>query len=70
VLVTYQISMLLGADPQMTVAPSAELPQFLYLGMMELHVVLDGKSMGVEDSNIASKAKQDAASFVGQQSRV
>lgn len=47
----------------MAVAPSAEISQFLDLGMIVLHVIFHRQTLRAVQSNIASKSEQDAADF-------
>ena len=59
--------MLLGADPNMAIAPFAEFPQLLDLGVVVLDVVLLGQAGGIVDANIASEAEKDAGGLIRQQ---
>lgn len=47
----------------MAVAPSAEISQFLDLGMIVLHIVFHRQTIRIVQSHIASKSEQDAADF-------
>lgn len=49
----YQVAVLLGADPNMAVAPFAQLAQLLNLGMRMLHVVFLRQAGWVIHPNIA-----------------
>jgi len=41
---THQISMLFRRDPEVSIAPSAQVTEFLDLGMRVLHVIFHGKA--------------------------
>lgn len=45
--------MLLGRDPNMTIAPFAQIAQLLHFGMIVLDIILDGQTTWVEDTDIA-----------------
>ena len=49
--------MLLGTNPNMSVTPLAQFPQFLYFFMRVLHVVLDGEPRGIEHAHVAAKSE-------------
>jgi hypothetical protein len=49
--------MLLGRDPDMAVAPAAEITELLYLAVIVLDVVFDGKAGRVEDADVTTKSK-------------
>lgn len=49
--------MLLGRDPNMTVAPAAEIAELLYLVVILLDVVFYGKVGRVEDADVTAKSK-------------
>ena len=61
--------MLFGADPHMAIAPFAQFPQLLDLGVAVLDVVLLGQAGGIVDANIASEAEKDAGGLIRQQLR-
>lgn len=54
---SYQIPMLLGRDPNMAVAPAAEIAELLYLGVIVLDVVFYRKAGRIEDADVAAKSK-------------
>lgn len=62
--------MLLGRDPEMSITPSAEVPQFLYLGMVMLDVVFNWEARRVVDSHVAPKSKKNARDLKRQQFRI
>jgi hypothetical protein len=62
--------MLFGRDPEMSITPSAEVSQFLYLDMVMLNVVLDWKTHRIVDSYVAPESKQNARDLEGQKFRV
>jgi hypothetical protein len=62
--------MLLGRDPKMSVTPSAEVSQFLYLDMVMLDVVLDRETYRIVDSHVAAESKQNARDLECQKFRV
>lgn len=51
---TYEVAVLLGRDPDVPVAPGAELPEFLDFGVVLLRVVFYGEVSGVEDADVAA----------------
>lgn len=63
--ITYQIAMLLRRNPNMPIAPSAQLAQFLYLLMLVLYVILDRQAGRIIDSDITAKSEENARSFKG-----
>ena len=52
--------MLLGRNPKMSIAPSAKFSQLLDLGVGKISVILDGKSLRVEDAHVTAKTEQDS----------
>ena len=54
----------------MAVAPLAQRAQLLHLGVVVLHVVLDGQAGGIEDADVAAEAEENARALEGQQARV
>ena len=46
--------MLFRRDPKMSITPSAEVSQFLYLGMVMLDVVFDRETYRIVDSHVAA----------------
>lgn len=54
---SYQIPMLLGRDPNMAVAPAAEIAELLYLGVIVLDVVFNREAGRIEDADVAAKSK-------------
>ena len=48
----------------MAVAPFAQFPQFLHLGVGMLLVVLDGQTFGVENTDIAAEAEENSRGFI------
>lgn len=59
--------MLLRTDPNMPVAPPAQLPQLPHLCMLELHVVLHRQPARVVDAYVAPQSPQDPRHFVREQ---
>jgi len=51
---TYQVAVLLGADPYVAVTPLAEVAQLLHLGMAMLDVIFLWQAGWVVDSDIAA----------------
>ena len=49
--------MLLSRDPNMAVAPAAEIAELLYLVVIVLDVVLYGKVGRVVDADVTTKSK-------------
>ena len=62
--------MLFGRDPEMSITPSAEVSQFLHLGMVMLDVVFDRETYRIVDSHVAAQSKQNARDLEGQKFRV
>ena len=62
-----EVAVLFGGDPDVAVAPAAEVPQFLHFGMRVLDVVLDGELAGIVDADVAAEAEEDAGGFVGEE---
>lgn len=60
-----QIAVLFRADPNMAIAPLAEIAQFLDFGVGVLRVVFDGEAIRVVDADVAAKAEEDATGFEG-----
>jgi hypothetical protein len=56
----YQISMLLWTDPDVPIAPLAQIPELLHFRMIELYIIFDWEFSWVKDPNIAPQPKQDA----------
>ena len=63
---SYQVAVLLRADPYVAIAPFAQLAKLLDLGVVVLRVVLDWKSRGVIHADVASKSEENARGFIGQ----
>lgn len=57
--------MLLWADPDMAVTPSAKLPQFLYLVVRVLYVIFLRKAGRIIDANIAAETEEDPRALIG-----
>lgn len=57
--------MLFGRDPDVSIRPGGERTQFLDRGVCVGHAVADGEGRGVEDSDVAAQAVQDAGGFEG-----
>lgn len=49
--------MLLGADPDIAIAPFAKVTQFLDFGVRVLRVVFDGEAFGVVNADVAAEAE-------------
>lgn len=62
---TYQVAVLLRRDPDVAVAPFAQVAEFLDFGMVVLDVVFDGEAAGVVDTDVAAEAPENSAGFVG-----
>jgi hypothetical protein len=58
---------LFGADPDVAVAPFAEVAEFLDFGVRVLDVVFDGEAGGVVDADVAAEAEEDSCGFVGEE---
>lgn len=58
--------MLLRADPNVSVAPLAEFPQLLNLGVAMLDVILLGQTVWIVDPHIAAKTKEYARGLICQ----
>jgi hypothetical protein len=54
----------------MSITPSAEAPQFLYLGMVILDVVFNWEARRVVDSHVAPESKKNARDLKRQQFRI
>lgn len=61
----YQVTVLLWADPDVAVAPLAELSEFLHLGVGMLHIVLLWQARRVVHADIAAETEQDPGALVG-----
>lgn len=59
----YEIPMLLGRDPDMAVAPAAEVAKLLDFGVVVLDVVFHGEAGWVEDADVAAESEEDAGGF-------
>lgn len=46
--------MLLWTDPDVSIAPLAQVPELLYLWMIELYIIFDREFSWVKNPNIAS----------------
>lgn len=62
--------MLLRANPNMAVAPLAQLAQFLYFGMRVLQIVLLGEAGRVVHSDITAQAEENTCCFISQETRI
>ena len=60
---TYQISMLLGGNPNMAIAPRAELTQFLHLGVVLSCVVFHRQVRRIEDTHVTAETLQYASTL-------
>ena len=56
--------MLLWADPDVAVAPLAELSEFLHLGVDMLHIILLRQARRVVHADIAAETEQDPGALV------
>ena len=54
---TYKVSMLLRANPKMSVAPLAQVAKFLHFRVIVLDIVLDWQSSGVIHPDVTPKSK-------------
>jgi len=52
-----EIAVLLGADPDMAIAPFAKVTQFLDFGVRVLRVVFDGEAFRVVNADVAAEAE-------------
>lgn len=57
--------MLLWADPNVAVAPLAELSEFLHFGMGMLDIILLRQARRIVHANIAAEAEENSRAFVG-----
>lgn len=55
----YQIPMLLRRNPNVAITPSTQVPQFLYFGMLVLHIIFDWQACRIVDSDIAAQPKEE-----------
>jgi hypothetical protein len=62
----YEIPVLLGGDPDMAIAPAAEVAKLLDFGVVVLDVVFYGEAGWVEDADVAAESKEDAGGFEGE----
>ena len=62
---THQVAVLLWTDPDVSIAPPAELAEFLHLGMRVLNIVLLGQASGIVHAHVAAEAKEDPRCLVG-----
>jgi hypothetical protein len=69
-VVAYQVAVLLRGDPDVAVAPLAQLAELLHLGVVVLLVVFDGEAGRVVHAHVAAEAEEDAAGFVSEESGV
>jgi hypothetical protein len=51
---TYQVTMLLRRNPEVSVAPLAEFPKLYYLGVIVLYIILDRESNWIVYAHIAT----------------
>ena len=66
----YQIAVLLGAHPDVTVAPFAELAKLPYFWVIMLLIVLYREARRIVYTYVAAQKEEDARSFVGEEFRV
>ena len=52
--------MLFRADPDMPIAPLAQLTQFLDFGVCVLNIILNWEFIRIKDPHIAAKTKEDS----------
>jgi hypothetical protein len=61
----YQISMLLGGDPEVPVTPSTQIAELLYFGMHMPYVILDGQASRVENTDVAAETPENTGDLEG-----
>jgi hypothetical protein len=67
---TYQISMLFRRDPEVSIAPSTQVTEFLDLGMCVLHVIFHGQARRVIYADVAAQTPENAANLEGEKFRI
>jgi hypothetical protein len=61
---------LLRRDPDVAVAPAAEISELLHLLVVVLDIIFDGEASGVVDADIATEAEEDTGGFECEEARV
>lgn len=54
----YKIAVLLGRNPDVTVAPFAEISKFLYFRMLVLNIVFDRQAGRIVDAYVGTESGQ------------
>jgi hypothetical protein len=67
---THKIAVLLRRDPDVTVAPAAEISELLHFLVVVLDIIFDGKASGVIDADIATEAEENPGGFECEEARV
>ena len=62
--------MLLRRDPDVAIAPAAEIPELLHFLVVVLDIIFNGEAGRVVDADIASEAEEDPGGFEGKEPRV
>jgi hypothetical protein len=57
-------------DPDMAVAPAAEISELLHFLVVVLHIIFDGEASGVVDADIATEVEEYPAGFECEEARV
>jgi hypothetical protein len=52
----------------MTIAPCAQLPQFLHLGMRKAHLVLYGEALRIENTDVTTQSEENTTCFISDES--
>lgn len=67
---TYQVAVLLWADPNVTIAPLAKLAQLLDLWVRMLNVIFLRQTGGVVHPDVAAEAEKNACCLVCKETRI
>ena len=54
----------------MPITPVAEFPEFLYLGVTNVAIILHWEAFGVKDAHVAAKPVKDPGSFKSHKARI
>ena len=64
---TYEISVLFGRDPDVAVAPSAQISKLLNFFVVVSYIVFDRETDGIENADVAAQTEEDTGTFVSEE---
>lgn len=62
--ISHEIAVLLGRDPEVAVTPSTQMPQLLYLLMVVLNIVFDGKTGRIVNPYITTQSEENPRDLI------